>query len=139
MGYLILKRSPTFCICRCKFFIMSTEFDKNISNRRYDYKNDLDFFLRLFKWPKIAVKKANFFRNFSNKSHSILMLHKIDKNKKVAPKLIIFNGNFFWNLRKILDIENWLWKSDFGTFWSLFLAINKSHKKSIPFLWSVQS
>ena len=42
------------------FFIMSMEFDKNISDWRHyctDYKNDLDFFLRLAKWPKIAVKK----------------------------------------------------------------------------------
>ena len=39
---------------------MSMEFDKNISDCRHyftDYKNDLDFFLRLVKWPKIAVKK----------------------------------------------------------------------------------
>ena len=40
---------------------MSTEFDKNISDLRHDYtdyKNDLDFFFRLVKWPKIAVKKG---------------------------------------------------------------------------------
>ena len=39
---------------------MSKEFDKNISDRRHDYtdyKNNLNFFLRLVKWPKIAVKK----------------------------------------------------------------------------------
>ena len=44
-----------------KFFIMSTEFDKNISDRRYDRtdrKNGFDFFMRLTKWPKIAVKKC---------------------------------------------------------------------------------
>ena len=46
----------------------------------------IDFFMRLVKWPKIDVKKANFFRNFRNKSRSILMLHEIDKNKKVTPK-----------------------------------------------------
>ena len=54
------------------------------------------FFMSLVKWPTIAVKKkAKIFRNFRNKSRSILMLHKIDKNKKVAPKLIFFNENFF--------------------------------------------
>ena len=40
---------------------MSTEFDKNISNWRYDctdHKNGFDFFMRLVKWPKIAVKKV---------------------------------------------------------------------------------
>ena len=44
-----------------KFFIMSTEFDKNISDRRYDctdHKNAFDFFMRLVKRPKIAVKKS---------------------------------------------------------------------------------
>ena len=37
---------------------------KNISDRRHDctdYKYDLDFFLRLVKWPKIAVKKSQIF------------------------------------------------------------------------------
>ena len=40
---------------------MSTEFDKNISDWRYDctdHKNGFDFFMRLVKWPKIAVKKC---------------------------------------------------------------------------------
>ena len=47
-----------------KFFIMSTEFDKNISDWRYDctdHKNGFDFFMRLVKWPKIAVKKCQNF------------------------------------------------------------------------------
>ena len=45
----------------CKFFIMSTEFDKNISDRRYDctdHKNGNDFFMSLVKRPKIAFKKS---------------------------------------------------------------------------------
>ena len=53
--------------CNYKFFIMSMEFDKNISDWRHyctDYKNDLDFFLRLAKWPKIAVKKSQIFQKF---------------------------------------------------------------------------
>ena len=44
-----------------KFFIMSTEFDKNISDQSYDctdHKNGNDFFTSLVKWPKIAVKKS---------------------------------------------------------------------------------
>ena len=44
-----------------KFFIMSTEFYKNISDWSYDctdHKNDIDFFMRLVKWPKIDVKKC---------------------------------------------------------------------------------
>ena len=81
-----------------KFFIMSMELDKNISDSSHDctnHKNGNDFFMSLVKWPKIAVKKAKILRNFRNKSRSILMLHKIDKNKKVAPKLIFFNKIFF--------------------------------------------
>ena len=44
----------------CKFFIMSTEFDKNISDWSYDYpdhKNGIDFFMRHVKWPKIKDVK----------------------------------------------------------------------------------
>jgi hypothetical protein len=34
----------------------------------------------------------------------------------------------------IFDDENWLWKSDFGTFWRLFLAISQiSWKNQIHF------
>ena len=46
---------------RCKFFIMSTEFDKNISDRSHDctdHKNGIDIFMGLVKWPKIDVKKC---------------------------------------------------------------------------------
>ena len=59
---LLGSHKTLYCIySQCKLFIMSTEFDKNISDWRYDctdYKNDFDFFLRLVKWPKIAVKKC---------------------------------------------------------------------------------
>ena len=41
-----------------KFFIMSLEFEKNVSNWSHDHKNGMDFFMRLVKWPKIAVKKS---------------------------------------------------------------------------------
>ena len=45
----------------CKFFIMSMEFDKNISDWSHsctDHKNGIDFFMRLVKWPKIDIKKC---------------------------------------------------------------------------------
>ena len=47
-----------------KFFIMSTEFDKNIldwSHDGTDHKNGNDFFMSFAKWPKIAVKKSQIF------------------------------------------------------------------------------
>ena len=43
-------------ITLCKVFIMSTEFDKNISDSSHDctdYKNSNVFFMSLFKWPKM--------------------------------------------------------------------------------------
>ena len=55
--YIVIR----FACPSSKFFIMSTEFDKNISDWSYDctdHKNDIDFFMRLVKWPKIAVKKS---------------------------------------------------------------------------------
>jgi len=42
-----------------QFFIMSTEFDKNISDYT-DHKNAFDFFMKLVKWPKIAIKKCQY-------------------------------------------------------------------------------
>ena len=47
-----------------KFFIISTEFDKNIldwSHDGTDHKNGNDFFMSFAKWPKIAVKKSQIF------------------------------------------------------------------------------
>ena len=50
------------------------------------------------------------------------MLSRNVYNKKWAPKLVFFNENKWEKLRKIpmiFDLENWLWKSNFGTFWHL--------------------
>ena len=101
-----------------KFFIMSTEFVKNIwdwSHDCTDHENDIGFFMRLVKWPNIAVKKkAKNFRNYWNKSRPIFILHKTDGSKKCASKLI-FSNEFFRKIRMIFDIENSLWKSNFCT------------------------
>ena len=54
-------------VYRIKFFIMSTEFFKNISDSRHyctDHKNGNDFFMSLVKWSKIAVKKSQMFQKF---------------------------------------------------------------------------
>ena len=42
-------------------------------------------------------------------------------NKKWSP-ILIFLGDFlfFEKIQLIFDIENWLWKYDFGTFWGQF-------------------
>ena len=58
-------------------------------------KLTLIFSSDLLNGQKQLSKKAKIFRNFRNKSCSILMLHKINKNKKCAPKLIFFNKFFF--------------------------------------------
>ena len=53
------EESSIITIHKGKFFIMSTEFDKNNSDWSYDcndHKNGIDFFMRLVKWPKIDVK-----------------------------------------------------------------------------------
>ena len=63
-------------------------------------KMTLIFSSDLLNGQKQQSKKAKIFRNFRNKSRSILMLQKISKNKKCAPKLIFFNKNFF---QKISD------------------------------------
>ena len=55
-----------------------------------------------------------------------MMLSKIVNNKKCAPKLILFNEKKIEKDSDDFDIENWLWKSNFGTFWQL--AINPKLK-----------
>ena len=44
----------------------------------------------------------------------------LEKNvfyKKCSPKLIFLDEFFFEKIWLIFDIENWLWKYNFGTFW----------------------
>ena len=58
------------------------------------------------------------------------MLHKIDKNKKVAPKLIFFNENFFLErfegfLTLKIDFENQI----LAFFDVYFWPFNKSYEK----------
>ena len=66
----------------CKHFIMSTEFDKNISDWRYDFtdcENGFVFSMRLVKWPKIAVKKCQnliFKVNFQRQKINRIFLKK---------------------------------------------------------------
>ena len=59
-------------------------------------KMTLIFSSHLLNGQKQLSKKAGIFRNFRNKSCSILMLHKISKNKKCAPRLIFFYKFFFY-------------------------------------------
>ena len=90
----------------CKFFIMSTEFHKNISDWSHyctDHKNGNDFFMSLVKWPKVAVKKTKI---LGKKVVQFWCYTKLIKNKKVAPKLIFFNGIFLRKIRRIFDVEN---------------------------------
>ena len=49
-----------------------------------------------------------------NKVNWKLMLSKISITKKCAPKSIFFNEKKIRNIAMIFDIENWLWKSNFG-------------------------
>ena len=98
-----------------------------------------------FSWgflngQKQLSKKAQNFRNFRNKSRSILVLHKITKNKKCAPKSIFFNEIFFYK-----DSDDF-WCSKLNSkirFWHFLTAIfghlTSLMKKSKTFLWSVQS
>ena len=108
---------------------MSTEFDKNISDWSHyctDHRNGNDFFMSLVKWPKIAVKKAKFFRNFRNKSRSILMLHKIDK-KKLLLNWYFSTEIFFRKIRRIFDVEIDFENQILALF--DFWPFNKSHEK----------
>ena len=86
--------------------------------------------MSLVKWPKIAAKKANSFRNFRNKSSSILMLHKIDKNKICAPKLIFLDKKIFLERFKGFLILKINFENQILALFDLyFWPFNKSHEK----------
>ena len=78
--------------------------------------------MRLVKLPKIAVKPN--LELLGTKVVSISMLHKIDKNKKVAPKLI-FLERFEGFLMLKIDFENQI----LALFDVYFWPFNKSHEK----------
>ena len=73
-----------------KFFTISTEFDKNISDWSLDYtnhKNGIDICLRLVKCPKNSCQKVPIFLEIlENKVIQKLKLQKIVITKKCAPK-----------------------------------------------------
>ena len=88
-----------------KFFIMSTEFDKDISdNWSYDctdHKNDIDFFMRLFKWPKIDVKKCQIWFSksiFNIKNHSNLSKKHFVGEYQFRSTFFIFINCVAWKL-----------------------------------------
>ena len=61
-GLIFTHVSTTVSFSSCQWNLI-----KKISDWRHDYtdyKNDLDFFFRLVKWPKIAVKKSQNFQKF---------------------------------------------------------------------------
>jgi hypothetical protein len=57
--------------------------------------------------------------------------------KKWSPKLIFLDENFFEKIRLIFDIENWLWKYNFGTFWGTgamsIYKIQQFHLNTVDF------
>ena len=46
-----------------------------------------------------------------------LSLEKNVFNKQWSPRFIFLDKNFFEKIWLIFDIQNWLWKYNFGTFW----------------------
>ena len=82
-------------------------------------------------WPKINILKGNHcilriqgapFRQKLGmiSEYKVVQKLELEKNvfyKKWSPKLIFLNDFFFEKIPSIFDIENWLWKYDFGTFW----------------------
>ena len=81
--------------------------------------------------PRINMLKGNFFKKILRwltvrqnlgmiLENKVVQKLKLEKNvfyKKWSPKLIFLNEFFFEKIPLIFDIENWLWKYDFGTFW----------------------
>ena len=120
----------------CKVFIMWTEFYKNISDWIHDYtdhKNGIDFFMRLVKWPRIAVK-PNFLEILETKIVQFWYYTKLIKTKNMLLHWY-YSTKKVRKIRMIVDVENRVWKSDFG----ILDHLTSLMKKSRTFLWSVQT
>ena len=90
---------------------MSTEFDKNISDWKYDctdHKNGFDFFMRLVKWPKIAIKslkKKISKKNINQGAHFLFLVIlcsiKIERLLLLKIlKILAFFDSYFWPFYK---------------------------------------
>ena len=47
-------------------------------------------------------------------------------NKKFAPRFVSFNEKIIQKIWMIFDVENWLWKTNFGTFLAKYPALENS-------------
>ena len=85
---------------------------------------------------KTAIKSSRPLVHFSNKGQKLGIilenkliqnskLWKTFSNKKCSPKFIFLDKKKLRKIRMIFDIENWLWKSDFGLFWPSLLKWTK--------------
>ena len=70
-------------------------------------------------------KKPNFLEILGTKVVQFWCYTKLIKTKKLLLNWYFSTKIFFRKIRRIFDVENRLWKSDFGTFWRLFLAIQQ--------------
>ena len=103
----------------------STDFSKKISKIKMIF---------WFDFPRCSHGLSKIRRHFRNKSRSILKLSKNVFYKKCGPKLILFNEIFFRKIRTFFDIENWLWKSDLGTFWRpMWTSVKVKSRKYFSF------
>ena len=66
------------------------------------------------EWWMVHQKLGMF---LENKVVQKLKLEKKVFYKKWSPKLIFLNNFFFEKTPLIFDVENWLWKYNFGIFW----------------------
>ena len=119
-GSSVVSNFGSYFMIYYKFFILPTKFDKNISDWSHDctdHKNGIDFFMRLVKWPKIAdKKKPNFLEMLGTKVVQFWCYTKLIKTKKLLLNWYSSMKIFFRKIRRIFEVENRLWKSDFGTF-----------------------
>jgi hypothetical protein len=101
--------------------ILSMEFDKNISDWSHDgtdHNNGIDFFNKTCQMAKNSCQKKP--EILGTKVVQFWCYTKLTKTKNVLLHWYYLTKK---NIQMIFDVENWLWKSDFGTFWPLFLVI----------------
>ena len=129
---------------------MSTEFDKNISDWSYDctdHKNDIDFFMRLVKWPKIDVKKCEnliFKADFKCQKSSESFWKKISlENSNLGAYFLFLSILCSMKIERLLFLKFLKFLAFFDSY---FWPFNKSEEKIkvifeikviMPSIWNV--
>ena len=109
------------------FILCRVEFPKSVSVtsrllERWEYPKEMVKFWVLCLG--LMASRQNW-PHFSNKNNSkIYFIEKCQYQKNVLLNWYFSTQKILRKIKMIFGLENWLWKSNFGTFWQLASTLN---------------